>query len=135
MSDLESLGDPDHQCTELCGPYQETAERNLEALDESSHIDALYDDLNLVREHAGLLFLALDRQAPGFTLPVRSVAILLDMDENDVAAALGEAPVRARDVVAFAIEYAGEEGYVGQSMTACFRHQLRSQPETDDTAG
>ncbi|QDH92142.1 hypothetical protein PP629_gp37 [Streptomyces phage Dubu] len=135
MSDLEGL-DPNHVCGDGCQPYVPLIFRDLEDLEESDHIDALYDVLNRTREHGALLFLALNRVAPTYRLPARTAALLLDLDEAELDHELGHQPNYALgDVVAFAVESQGTDGYVGKAMEALFRLELGladSDDEEDD---
>lgn len=126
MSDFAALTDPNHVCGNGCRPHLPLASRDLESLEESAHIDALYDELNLVREHATLMLLALSRASDEVRIPVRSVAVLLDLDEEKAFEALGpDQPYRAADVVSYAIQTTGEDGYVGRAMSAVFAAQLQ----------
>lgn len=132
MSDLEALGNPEHRCTDACGPYEPLADRDLESLEESAHIDTLYEELNLVREHAALMFLALQKHTPGFGIPVRSVAVLLDISETEAVCLLGAQRQRVDDVVTHAVNVAGEDGYMGLAMAAVFRVQMLRMDAADD---
>lgn len=129
MSELESLGDPDHVCDEGCLPYEPLASQDLECLEESEHIDALYDILAATREHAALLVLALARAGvEGVKLPARAAAFLLDMDELAIDEAMEEAglqsPYTAGDLVDLSIRTEGENGYIGRAISALFRLEL-----------
>jgi hypothetical protein len=125
VSDLEALGNPEHKCGDTCRPYEPLADRDLEELEESAHIDALYADLNLVREHVALLLLALAKaETPTVSLAPRSIAILLDLSETEAACLLGSKRQTPNDVVNHAVNVAGEDGYMGQAMAAIFRHQM-----------
>lgn len=130
MSDFEALSNPNHECGKDCRPHEPMASRDMEALEESAHIDALYSELNLVREHATMLILALSRASDEVRLPVRSAAILLDLDEDEAFEALGPVqPYRAADVVNYAIQSGGEDGYIGRAMAAIFAAQLHADED------
>ncbi|MFD3573820.1 hypothetical protein [Streptomyces sp. NPDC058644] len=126
MSDLESIGNPDHVCGKDCAPYVPMLDRDLEDLEESEHIDALYAEVDLTREHGALLLLALRNVSPTpVLLPARALAVLLDLDEAELAhemgAARGFTPAQAID---FAVRAQGEDGYVGRALEAIFRAEL-----------
>ncbi|MCI3271053.1 hypothetical protein [Streptomyces cylindrosporus] len=135
MSDLEAWGNPEHQCDDRCAPYEPLSDRDLETLDESTHIDTLYEDLNLVREHAALLFLAMNQRVPDFRVPVRSLAVLLDISESEAECLLGPEHQRVGDIVQHAVNVAGEDGYVGLAMAAVFRAELMEVSTTQDEDG
>jgi len=125
MSDLEAMGNPEHKCGDTCAPYEPLADRDLESLEESAHIDTLYEELNLVREHVALLVLALSRlEGPTVRLSPRTFAILLDVSETEAACLLGKERQRPADIVNHAVTVAGEDGYMGQAMAAMFRLEL-----------
>lgn len=131
MSDLGSLGDPDHVCGDGCAPYIPLACRDLEDLDESDHIDTLYEVLEKTREHAALLLLALSRAGvESVRIPSRAVALLLDMDEEVVEETMDDhgisAPYPVAEVVDLAVELEGEDGYMGRAITALFRAELET---------
>ncbi|KOG22020.1 hypothetical protein [Streptomyces viridochromogenes] len=138
MSDLDALGNPEHECDEGCGPYEPQADRNLEDLDESAHIDALYEELNLVREHVALLLLALAQvEGPTIGLQPRGISVLLDLSQTEAEALLGRKHHDPQAVVNHAISVAGEDGYVGRAMEAVFRAQIMrasavTSPDEDD---
>lgn len=133
MSDLASIGDPDHVCGDACAPYIPLVDRELEDLEESDHIDALYAELNLAREHAALLILALSRMDSGLGFPARAAAVLLDLDEEELFHELGpDQPYAASAVVAYATRSQGEDGYVGKAMEALFRVDLAALNETEE---
>ncbi|MCX4572316.1 hypothetical protein OHB41_03765 [Streptomyces sp. NBC_01571] len=132
MSDLESLGNPEHKCSDACGPYEPLADRDLESLEESAHIDTLYAELNLVREHAALMFLALQAHAPDLRVPVRTLSVLLDLSEVEAVCLLTSEPQTPEVVVQHAVNVAGEDGYVGQAMAAVFRVQMLDMEALDD---
>jgi len=135
MSDFDAATNPEHKCTPLCAPYEPLIERDLESLNESAHIDALYAELNLVREHAALLMLALSQDTGcGVTMGPRTAAILLDMSETEAAEALGEKRHSSAVLVDHAISVGGEGGYIGQAMTALFTVQLEDGPTGDNGA-
>ncbi|WP_330478653.1 hypothetical protein OG301_26605 [Streptomyces platensis] len=132
MSDLEAIGDPNHVCGEACAPYVPLAGRDLEDLEESDHIDALYAELNMAREHAALLILALARANSGLSFPARAAAVLLDLDEEEIHHELGpDQPHSATDVVNYAIRTQREDGYVGKALKALFRIDLASLDESE----
>jgi hypothetical protein len=131
MSDLEALGD--HECGDGCLPYVPLLYQELEDLEESEHIDALYALLERTREHAALLTLALARAETDVRVPARTAALLLDLDEMELDCELGHAPNHApEEIVAYAIEAQGSDGYVGKAMEALFRLELGADEEPDD---
>lgn len=133
MSDLEALGNPEHECSDTCDPYEPLTDRDLETLEESAHIDTLYAELNLVREHVALLFLALAQaEAPSVAMGPRSIAILLDLSETEAVCLLGSERRIPKDIVDHAVNVAGEDGYVGQAMAALFRVQMLDMGALDD---
>jgi hypothetical protein len=133
MSDLDALGNPEHECDDDCGPREPLADRDLEELDESAHIDALYEELNLVREHAALLLLALSRlEEPGVALPPRGIAVLLDLSETEAVALLGDSYHTPQAVVDHAIRVAGEDGFIGRAMVAMFRAEIMRASAVDE---
>lgn len=132
MSDLEAVGNPDHVCDEGCAPYMPLAFQELEELDESDHIDALYDVLDTTREHAALMLLALSRvDVEVVRIPARAAAFLLDMDEEVIRNELGpDQPYAVRDVVDLSIRLEEENGYMGRAMAAIFRLELNGVNES-----
>jgi hypothetical protein len=131
VSDLEALGE--HDCGDGCLPYVPMEFQELERLDESEHIDALYALLERTREHAALLTLALAREETPVRLPARTAALLLDLDEMELDCELGhEANYAPEEVVAYAIEAQGGDGYVGKAMEALFRLELGADEEPTD---
>lgn len=133
MSDLEALGDPEHKCDDSCAPYEPLTDRDLEELEESAHIDTLYADLNLVREHVALLLLALAKaEEPTVSMGPRSIAILLDLSETEAQCLLGAGRQTPDVIVNHAINVAGEDGYVGQAMAALFRLEMLNMTAVDD---
>lgn len=100
--------------------------QELEELDESDHIDALYDVLDTTREHAALMLLVLARAgADNICIPARAAAFLLDMDEEVILNELGpDQPYAVRDVVDLSIRLEEENGYMGRAMAAIFRLEL-----------
>lgn len=132
MSDLEALGNPEHKCGDTCRPYEPLADRDLEELEESDHIDALYEDLNLVREHAALMILALQKHAPHIRFSIRTLAVLLDLSESEATCLLGTSSQAPDAVVNHAVNVAGEDGYVGLAMAAIFRHQMLAMRVVED---
>jgi hypothetical protein len=139
MSDLEALGNPEHKCNDACGPREPLADRDLEDLDESAHIDALYDELNLVREHVALLLLALSQaEDPGVAIPPRGIAVLLDLSETEAENLLGRDRHTPQAIVDHAIRVAGPDGFIGRAMEAQFRAQMmraEALPSDDDETG
>ncbi|WP_432118512.1 hypothetical protein [Streptomyces sp. bgisy032] len=124
MSDLDAYGDPNHECTDACGPYEPLTDRDLEDLEESAHIDALYEVLNLAREHAALMFLTLAKHESGLLVTPRTAAVLLDISEEELAAVLGDKLHPIGDIVSHAIAVDGEDGYIGKAMLALFAAEL-----------
>ncbi|MFF8473855.1 hypothetical protein [Streptomyces sp. NPDC015414] len=137
MSDFAAMGNPEHKCDDACGPYEPIADRDLEDLEESAHIDTLYAELNLVREHVALLLLVLSKvTAPTITLGPRSIAVLLDLSETEAQALLGTDLQRPEAIVNHAIHVSGEDGYMGQAMQAMFRMELmRAAPAPGQDEG
>ncbi|MFE9381745.1 hypothetical protein ACFYMO_00690 [Streptomyces sp. NPDC007025] len=133
MSDFGSVLEPEnHVCDHTCLPYAPIASRNLESMEESEHIDALYEDLNLVREHAALLLLAIAEADAAITIPARTAAALLDLDEEGLREDLGGAnrysPAEIRDQ---AIRDQREDGYVGRAMEVRFKLSLEGLGSAD----
>lgn len=125
MSEFDGIGDPDHVCDEACGPYVPLEERDLEGLNESDHIDALYDLLDRTREHAALLLLALQRAGSQVCIPARSAAFLLDLDQEVLGEVLrGQPGFTPEGLVDLSVALDGEDGYVGEAMAALFRLEL-----------
>lgn len=125
MSDFAASNDPEHECGDACQPVVPLLYRELEDLEESEHIDALYEVLNLAREHAALVLLALARSGADVHFMARSAAVLLDLDEEELTHEQTPGkPFTASDVVDYAIKAHGEDGYVGQAMETLFRLQL-----------
>lgn len=125
MSDFDAINDDNHACDEACLPFVPVTDRDLEDLDESAHIDTLYDVLNLAREHAALMILAVARSGAPVQFPGRSAAVLLDLDEAELNHELGhDQPYTAEEIVNYSIKAHGDDGYVGQAMAALFRLEL-----------
>lgn len=123
--------DPDHVCDEACEPYVPLESRDLEDLDESDHIDALYDVLARTRQRAALLVLALPAVAEDIRLSTRSAALLLDLDQAELEHELGGRGMQpVRGILNFAIRAYGPAGYIGEAMEALFRQELDT-PRTD----
>lgn len=133
MSDLDAIGNPEHKCGATCEPHEPLTDRDLETLNESVHIDSLYAELNLVREHAALVLLTLARMdGPSVRLSPRSFAVLLDLSETEAECLLGQLKRTPAEIVDHAVKVAGEDGYIGQAMAALFRLELfRAAPLTD----
>ncbi|MFF4610349.1 hypothetical protein ACFY1Q_11860 [Streptomyces albidoflavus] len=123
MSDFEATGDPNHKCGEDCKMYVPLAFQNLEDLEESEHIDALYKILNLAREHAAWLVLNLARASSPVQITPRTAALALDLDEDELLDELGQT-FTAMTLVDHAIKSQGEDGYVGKAIEAAFRIEL-----------
>ncbi|MFE4719141.1 hypothetical protein ACFRLW_22375 [Streptomyces sp. NPDC056728] len=103
--------------------------RDLEDLEESEHIDALYDILERTRQRAALLVLALPGVAEGVRLHTRAAALLLDLDQAELEHELGGRGMKpVRDILDFAIRAYGDDGYVGEAMEALFRQELAAPP-------
>ncbi|WP_223772973.1 hypothetical protein [Streptomyces sp. 135] len=130
MSEYDSQR-PDHVCDEGCAPHVPLLFRELEDLEESVHIDALYDELNRVRERAAILTVMLPKVADDIRMSTRSAALLLDLDQEELEAELGgEGLHPVTKILDYAIRAGGEDGYVGQAMAALFREELGA-PLTD----
>lgn len=124
MSDLEKAGNPDHKCGEDCEPYVPLAFQVLEGLEESAHIDTLYEVLDLAREHAAWLVLCLARaEVTTVRITPRTAALALDMDEDEMVEELGPY-FTAATLVDHAIASQGEDGYIGKAIEAAFRMEL-----------
>ena len=132
MSDLDAMGNPEHKCDATCEPHEPLTDRDLETLDESAHIDALYEELNLVREHVALVLITLAKlKDPTIRLSPRTFAVLLDLSETEAACLLGEGRRTPKEIVDHAVNVSGEDGYVGQAMAALFRLEIfRAAPLT-----
>ncbi|MGW3727298.1 hypothetical protein [Streptomyces sp. NPDC000851] len=124
MSDLDALGNPEHVCGAQCLDHEPLTDRDLESLEESAHIDALYAELNLVREHCALMFLALAEQGAPVVVTPRAASVMLDLSESELCALLGNTHHKPQAVVDHAIRVAGEDGYIGRAMVALMRAQL-----------
>lgn len=123
---------PGHVCGEGCAPYVEVMYQELEKLDESDHIDALYDILNRTRERAALMLLGLSSQVDNIRLSTRAAALLLNLDQEELEHAMGGAGLYPlTGILDHAIRAQGEEGYVGLAMEALLRQELRT-PFTDN---
>jgi predicted protein tyrosine phosphatase len=121
--------DPDHVCDDGCGPYVPLEFRDLEDLDESAHIDALYDVLDRTRQRAALMILALPGVNENIRLATRAAALLLDLDQAELEHELGgRGLMPVRDILDFAIRAYGEGGYIGEAMEALFRQELKAPP-------
>lgn len=123
MSDLEEAGDPNHKCGENRKMYVPLAFQNLEDLEESAHIDALYKVLNLAREHAAWLVMNMARTNSPAQITPRTAALALDLDEEELAEELGLS-FTAQTVVDHAIKSQGDDGYIGKAIEAAFRLEL-----------
>jgi predicted protein tyrosine phosphatase len=121
--------DPDHVCDDGCGPYVPLESRDLEDLDESVHIDTLYDVLDRTRQRTALLILALPGVNENIRLATRAAALLLDLDQAELEHELGgRGLMPVRDILDFAIRAYGEGGYIGEAMEALFRQELKAPP-------
>lgn len=126
MSDLEEAGNPDHKCDEGCTKsYVPLEFQDLEDLEESAHIDTLYDVLNLAREHSAWLVLNMARSHSPVQITPRTAALALDLDEAELLEELGP-NFTAMTLVDHAIESQGEDGYVGKAIEAAFRIELHN---------
>lgn len=124
MSDLEKAGTPNHKCGEDCEPYAPLAYQDLEGLEESAHIDTLYEVLDLAREHAAWMVLCLARAGvETIRLTPRSAALTLDLDEEELAEELGRS-FTAQTVIDHAIKSQRGDCYVGRALEAAFRMEL-----------
>jgi predicted protein tyrosine phosphatase len=121
--------DPDHVCDADCGPYVPLEFRDLEDLDESDHIDALYDVLDRTRQRAALMILALPGVDENVRLSTRTAALLLDLDQEELEHELGGRGMKpVRDILDFAVRAYGPAGYIGEAMEALFRQELKAPP-------
>ena len=132
-SDFDALADEEHVCGEDCGPMVPLADLELEDLSETEHIDALYSLLNLVREHATLMLVKLADGESNVTIPGRTAALFLDLNEAALAFTLGSpGPYSVEDVLAVDVAVNGEEGYAGRARSAIFAYQLQTMDPDDD---
>lgn len=128
MSDFDAIMNDDHSCSEACLPHVPTELRDLEKLDESHHIDVLYTSLNLVREHAALLLLRAARADPNMLVPLRSLAVLLNMDEAAMKADLSpDHPIPLRQALHYVTAKGGGQGYAADAMAVLFQIQMATQ--------